>query len=135
MAVTPITNSARRIASDVFPVSYLSQAAIPEGAVVCYNVAGTDDEVVLPGAANAGAVAGVSMSAGPLTSGVGGTSTAGTDRVAVQKLGRAKVLLAAGQVCVRGDLAVVFNASGHVASRQSLSQKNATSAAIIGYFA
>jgi|SRR5579871_6488532 len=113
--------AATAIADDVFPVSYLSQSAIPGGAVVCYNAGGTapnnNDEVVLPGAVNAGQIAGVSRSFGPYTSGAGGASTAGVDRVRVQKVGRAPVLLAAGQTCNVGDIAVVANASGHVQSR------------------
>ena len=131
MAVTPITLSANRIAEDVFPVSYLSQSTIPEGAVCVYNVGGTDDEVILPGAANAGAICGVSMSAGIITSGVQTGSVAGTDRVVVQKLGRAKCLLLAGATCARGDVAVIANASGHVKSRVL----NGTTAGVVGTFA
>lgn len=105
----PIGLSATRM--DIFTKSYLAQSAIPEGAVVIHYVAGTDDEVILPAAANAKLIAGVSVSAG--------TATAGTDRIAVQKLGQAPVLLGAGLSVVVGDELVIANSSGHVKKRQA----------------
>lgn len=128
MAASSSTLAAGRIAG-IFDVSNLAQAAIVEGAVTAYQTALTDDnDALLPSGANAFGLSGVSISAGQV---VGGTAVAGSDMVAVQKVGRAKVLLAASTTCSKGQQAVVANSSGHVAPRTQWS----TSAQVIGFFA
>lgn len=128
MAAGSITSSAARIAG-IFDVSNLAQAAIPEGAVVAYQTALTDDnDALLPTGANAIGLSGVSMGAGTVPA---GTATSGSDYIAVQKHGRAKVLLKASTTCTKGQLAVVANASGHVVPRTQFT----TSAQVVGYFA
>ena len=123
-----ITLSAARI-SGIFDVVNLAQSAIPEGALVQYQTASTDDnDVLLPTAANSFNLAGVSLSAGQV---VGGTSVAGSDFVGVQKLGRAKVLLAASTTVTRGQQCIAANALGHCTARTQWS----TSAQVLGYFA
>lgn len=125
---TSITLSAARI-SGIFDVNNLAQSAIAEGAVVQYQTAATDDnDVLLPTAANQFNLAGVSMGAGLIPS---GSATAGSDFVAIQKLGRAKVLLAASTTVTRGQQCVVANSSGHTTSRTGWT----TSAQVLGYFA
>lgn len=123
-----IVSSAARI-SGIFDVSNLAQSAIPEGGIVQYQTASTDDnDVLLPTTANQFNIAGVSMGAGSVPA---GTATSGSDFVAVQKLGRAKVLLASSTTVTRGQQAVVANSLGHTTSRTQWS----TSAQVIGYFA
>lgn len=123
-----ITLSAARI-SGIFDVTNLAQSAIPEGAVVQYQTSSTDDnDVLLPTAANQFNIAGVSMGAGQIPL---GTASAGNDFLAVQKLGRAKVLLAASTTVTRGQQCVVANSSGYTTFRNPWT----TSAQVLGYFA
>jgi len=123
-----ITLSASRI-SGIFDVTNLAQSSIIEGAVVQYQTASTDDnDVILPTAANQFNIAGVSMGAGSIPL---GTAVSGSDFVAVQKLGRAKVLLTASTTVTRGQQAVVADSTGRTTFRTQWS----TSAQVIGYYA
>jgi hypothetical protein len=119
MASPVITLSAATKAEDLFKENHLMQSAIRKGQVVCYRTGNgsTDDEVVLPGSALAGRIAGVALSAGALVSGVYAAGVAGTDRVVFQKLGRAVCILAPNTACVRGDVAVVADSTGRVRPR------------------
>lgn len=118
MASTVVNKAATRIADDLFTVSYLAgSAGIQDGCIV---VRGSDDDsCALPAAALAKGILGVSKSAGPFGSGTGqtGAATSGVDRVAVQKLGRARVLVAANTTVNRGEDCVIANSSGHGRSR------------------
>lgn len=128
MAASSVTTSAGRI-NGIFDVSQLAGASIPEGAVCAWQTTSTDDnDAILPSAANASGLCGVSASAGAIA---GGTATSGTDFVLVQRNGRAKCLLATSTTVTRGQQAVVANSSGHVTSRTPYS----TSAQCLGWFA
>jgi hypothetical protein len=128
MSAASITQSAGRI-NGIFDVSQLAQASIPEGAVLAYQTSSTDDnDAILPGAANAQGLCGISTSAGSIP---GGTATSGSDFVLVQKVGRAKVLLAASTTVARGQLCVVANSSGHCTARTQWS----STAEALGWFA
>lgn len=109
---TPITLSAARKAGILDNV-YLAQSAIAEGQVVVHKAAGADQDVILPAAASAMGIAGVSMAGGQS----GATTTAGTDMIAVQWHGRAKCKLAAGLTATRGQYAQVNDTSGNVLAR------------------